>query len=167
MRWKGYPRMFSEKSSRQLGRAFVVLAAVLVIWIFEMGAAPRGHAEVRNWSSSWIGLDVLEVLGLLATAVLLRTRSAYLAPVASAAATLFALDAWFDVMTALAGSDWYTAMAFAVIAEIPLAVTLGAIAVIAPRRAFPGGPRVVRAGRRQQQEHSGSSDRVFGPGANR
>ncbi|WP_159391070.1 hypothetical protein [Streptomyces viridochromogenes] len=145
----------------------MALAAVLVVWIFEMGAAPRGHAEVRNWSSSWIGLDVLEVLGLLATAVLLRTRSVCLAPVASAAATLFAVDAWFDVMTALAGSDWYTAMAFAVIAEIPLAVTLGAIAVIAPRRVSPGGPHEVPAARRQQQGHSGSSGRVLGPGADR
>jgi hypothetical protein len=143
--------MFSEKSSRQLCRVFVALAAVLVIWIFQMGAAPRGHAEVRNWSSSWIGLDILEVLGLLATAVLLRFRSAYLAPVASAAATLFALDAWFDVMTALAGTDWCIAVAFAGIAEIPLAVTLGAIAVIAPRRVSPSCPRLARTDRRRQQ----------------
>ncbi|MFJ8028683.1 hypothetical protein [Streptomyces sp. NPDC096311] len=143
--------MFSEKSSRQLCRAFVALAAVLVIWIFEMGTASRGHAEVRNWSSSWIGLDVLEVLGLLATAVLLRTRPVFVAPVASAAATLFAVDAWFDVMTALAGTDWYTALIFAVIAEIPLAVALGAIAVIAPSRVSPIYPREARATRRWQQ----------------
>ncbi|KRC94104.1 MULTISPECIES: hypothetical protein [unclassified Streptomyces] len=136
--------MFSEKSSRQLCRVFVALAVVLVIWIFQMGAAPRGHAEVRNWSSSWIGLDILEVLGLLATAILLRARSAYLAPVASAAATLFALDAWFDVMTALAGTDWYIAVGFAAVAEIPLAVTLGAIAIIAPRRVPPENRGVAR-----------------------
>ncbi|MEH0515197.1 hypothetical protein QBC31_31485 [Streptomyces sp. B21-079] len=136
--------MLSEKSTRQLCRVFVALAVVLVIWIFQMGAAPRGHAEVRNWSSSWIGLDILEVLGLLATVILLRSRSTYLAPVASAAATLFALDAWFDVMTALAGTDWYTAVVFAVAAEVPLAVTLAAIAVIAPRRVSPRSRDVVR-----------------------
>lgn len=158
--------MFSEKSSRQLCRAFVALAAVLVIWIFEMGSAPRGHTEVRNWSSSWIGLDVLEVLGLLATAVLLRTRSAFLAPVASAAATLFAVDAWFDVMTALAGTDWYTAVIFAIIAEIPLAMTLGAIAVIAPRRVSLSSPQCGQRGDGSSDE-SGSLGRVIGPLADR
>jgi hypothetical protein len=144
--------MFSEKSIRRLRWVFVALAAVLVIWIFQMGAAPNGHAEVRNWSSSWIGLDVLEVFGLLATAFLLRSRSVHLAPVAAATATLFGLDAWFDVMTARAGIDWYTAVVLAAVAEIPLAVTFGAIAVVAPRRLSPSGPHVVRAPRRWQAE---------------
>jgi hypothetical protein len=110
---------------------------VLVVWVFQMGAAPHGHAEVRNWSSTWIGLDVLEVSGLIATAVLLRSRSTYLAPTACATATLFAIDAWFDVMTALAGTDWYTAVFFAAIAEIPLPVTLGVIAFTASRHDTP------------------------------
>jgi len=115
--------MFSEKSLRQLRRVFVVLAVALVVWIFQMGAAPHGHAEVRNWSSSWIGLDVLEVFGLLATAFLLRSRSVYLAPMASATATLFGLDAWFDVMTAGPHDLWVSALT-ATLVELPLAVIL-------------------------------------------
>ncbi|MDI2131470.1 hypothetical protein [Yinghuangia seranimata] len=127
--------MLSDQTVRRLRWVIVALAAVLVVWIFQMGAAPSGHAEVRNWSTSWIGLDIAEVFGLLGTAFLLRSRSVHLAPVAAATAVLFGVDAWFDVMTALAGTDWYTALACAVLAEIPLAALFAAIAVIGSTRA--------------------------------
>jgi hypothetical protein len=125
--------LFGEKTVRRVRLVFLILAAVLVVWIFMMGSAPQEVATVRNWDSSWIGLDVLECLGLAGTALLLPGRSPYLAPVAAASATLFALDAWFDTMTSLAGSELDVAVFYAAIAEMPLALALAAIAVIAPR----------------------------------
>jgi hypothetical protein len=42
---------------------------------------------------------------------------------------LFALDAWFDVLTASAGSGWYESLAAAFFAEIPMTVALAALAI--------------------------------------
>jgi hypothetical protein len=88
---------------------------------------------VRNWSSVWVGLDLMEIAGLILTAILLRRRSAYLTAVAAMTATLFALDAWFDVLTAAAGAAWYESLADAFFGEIPMTALLTAIAIWATR----------------------------------
>lgn len=125
--------MFGARTVQRVRLVFLVLAGILVVWMFLMGAAPQEVATVRNWDSSWIGLDALECLGLVGTALLMPSRSPYLAPVAAASATLFALDAWFDTMTSLAGSELDVAVFYAAISEIPLALVLTVIAVVAPR----------------------------------
>ena len=53
---------------------------------------------------------------------------------ATATATMFALDAWFDVLTAAAGADWYESLASAVFAEIPMTIVLVVTAVWSVRR---------------------------------
>jgi len=65
---------------------------------------------------------------------LLRRGSAYLSATAAATATLFALDAWFDVLTAAAGDDTLQAYAAALLGEVPIAIVLAAIAAWAVRR---------------------------------
>ncbi|MGH3169784.1 MAG: hypothetical protein ACRDN0_28370 [Trebonia sp.] len=107
----------------------LLIAAGLTAWEFELGAVLQGQAQVRNWSSTWVGLDLMEITGLVLTAILLRRRSAYLSAVAAVTATLFTLDAWFDVLSAGPGSAWYESLAAAVFGEIPMAVLLTAIAV--------------------------------------
>ena len=114
----------------------LMIAAGLTAWVFELGAVLQGQAQVRNWSSVWVGLDLLEITGLIVTAVLLRRRSAYLAPAAAATATWFALDAWFDVLTAAAGADWYESLAAAFFGEVPMTVLLAVITLWATRRAY-------------------------------
>jgi hypothetical protein len=84
---------------------------------------------VRNWSSTWVGLDLMEITGLVLTSILLRRRSVYLSPVAAVTATLFGLDARFDVLTASAGADWYESLAAAFFGEIPMTVLLAALAI--------------------------------------
>jgi hypothetical protein len=111
----------------------LLIAAGLTAWVFELGAVLQGQAQVRNWSSVWVGLDLLEITGLIMTAILLRRRSSYLAPAAAATATLFALDAWFDVLTAAAGADWYESLAAAFFGEVPMTVLLTVIAAWAAR----------------------------------
>ena len=120
---------------RWMPAALLVIAAGLSAWVLELGAVLQGQAEVRNWSSVWVGLDTLEVVGLVLTAVLLRRRSVYLPLAAGVTATMFALDAWFDVLTASAGSAWYESLASAIFAEIPMTVVLAAVAVWSVRRA--------------------------------
>ena len=88
---------------------------------------------MRNWSSTWVGLDLMEITGLVLTSILLRRRSVHLSTVAAVTATLFGLDAWFDVLTASAGAAWYESLACAFFGEIPMAVLLAAFAIWAPR----------------------------------
>jgi hypothetical protein len=144
---------------RWMPAALLLIAAGLFAWVIELGAVLQGQAEVRNWSSTWMGLDLMEITGLVLTAVLMRRRSAYLSAAAAVTATLFALDAWFDVLTAAAGADWYEALASAFFGEIPMTIVLAAIAVLAARPdrsgsvnelARSGGGDVARRGRRQR-----------------
>ncbi|MFJ4186310.1 hypothetical protein [Kitasatospora sp. NPDC089509] len=118
----------ADRSRRLLGWALLAVAVLLFAWILVLGATTRGQAEVRNWSTVWVGMDVLQVAGLLATGRLLVRRSRLTALAAAAAATLLLLDAWFDVMTAEGGGAWYTALAMAFLVELPAAVALAALA---------------------------------------
>lgn len=112
----------------------LLIAAGLTAWVFELGAILQGQAQVRNWSATWVGLDLMEITGLVLTAALLRRRSAWLPVIAAVTATLFALDGWFDVLTASAGTDWYESVAAACFGEIPMTVLLSAITVWAVHR---------------------------------
>lgn len=126
--------LLEPKIVRWMPAALVAIAAGLSAWVIELGAVLQGQAEVRNWSSTWVGLDLMEITGLVLTAVLLRRRSVYLSPVAAVTATLFALDAWFDVETAAAGAQWYESLAAAIFGEIPMTIVLTGITVWAARR---------------------------------
>jgi hypothetical protein len=111
-------------TKKRLPMLLLLIAAGLTAWVFELGAVLQGQAEVRNWSSVWVGLDLLEITGLIMTALLIKRRSAFLAPAAAMTATAFALDAWFDVMTALPGASWYESLASAIFGEVPMAAAL-------------------------------------------
>ena len=124
---------FDPRVMRRMPAVLLLIAAGLCVWVFELGAVLQGQAQVRNWSSTWVGLDLMEVTGLVLTAIMLQRRSMYLSPVAAVTATLFGLDAWFDVLTASAGADWYQSLAAALFGEIPMAVLLAALAIWAPR----------------------------------
>ena len=141
------------RAVRLMPAALVVIAVALCAWVFELGAVLEGQAEVRNWSSVWVGLDILEITGLVLTAALLARRSVYLSAAAGATAAMFALDAWFDVLMASAGADWYESVAAAVFCEIPMTVALTAIALWSAKRdrvarvtSRPAGPGAEDAG---------------------
>lgn len=119
-------------TTRWIVAGLALAAGALGIWVSFLGAELHGRYNARNWSSTWVVLDLCEVAGLAATAWLVRRRSLTVAPIAAATATLIAMDAWFDVMTARAGSDWYIALALAIAIEIPLALGLGALSWTAP-----------------------------------
>jgi hypothetical protein len=123
--WLRSPLRLDPSALRKMSAILLLIAAGLTVWVFELGAVLQGQARVRNWSSTWVGLDLMEITGLVLTAVALRRRSAYLSAVAAVTATLFALDAWFDVLTASAGPDWYESLAAAFSGEIPMTVPAG------------------------------------------
>ena len=131
---------FDPRVMRRMPAALLLIAVGLAAWVFELGAVLQGQAQVRNWSSTWVGLDLMEIIGLVLTSILLRRRSVYLSPVAAVTATLFGLDAWFDVLTASAGADWYESLATAFLGEIPMTGLLAALAIWAPRHITGRGP---------------------------
>ncbi|MFJ9692465.1 hypothetical protein [Kitasatospora sp. NPDC101183] len=118
----------ADRSRTFLARALLGVAVLLFTWILVLGSTTRGQAEVRNWSTAWVGMDVLQVAGLLATGRLLVLRSRRTALAAAASSTLLLLDAWFDVLTAEGGGAWYTALAMALLVELPAALALAALA---------------------------------------
>ena len=110
----------------------LVIGIGLMPWLIILGATLPGQTDVRMWSSTWIGFDCLEIVGLITTAAFLMKRKALVIVSATFTATLFLIDAWFDVMLAQAGSAWYQALASAFLAELPLSITCFYIALTAP-----------------------------------
>jgi hypothetical protein len=125
---------------RYLSGGLLITAAGLLMWVFILGSTLQGQAQVRDWSIAWVGLDLAETTGLAVTGWLVFRRHPAASPVAAVTATLFTVDAWFDVTTSLAGAAWYQALLFAFAAEIPITVLLTGVAVAALRRWGPDAP---------------------------
>ena len=119
-------------------RGRIILALTLgsigeVAWTIALGLSLPNRYVVHHWTLAWVGLDVMEVVMLLVTAYLAwRRRPGLLALSASSTATLYVVDAWFDVTTA--GRSDRTGSALMLILEIPVALVLWWVAGRALRR---------------------------------
>lgn len=134
------PPVRSEPVSapRRLGIVLICAAAVLAAWACWLGATlpvdglPQASSltwvGVHTWRLAWVGLDALEVAGLLATGIGLRRRHWTATVSALVTLPLFVLDAWFDVMTSASDSQLQQALAMAVLVELPTASVLAWVA---------------------------------------
>ena len=113
---------------RWLGYVFLLAGLVMIPWMVWLGVSLPATATARHWPQAWIGLDVLEALGFLATGALAVRGDRRLALPAAGTAALLAADAWFDVNTAGPGADFTSALILALGAEIPLSVGLAFLA---------------------------------------
>jgi hypothetical protein len=135
-----------DRRSRLLAGLFAVCGILLVPWIGLMIWQLHGQAGKRSFSSSWVGLDIIEAVGLLTVAFLLSRRHRATSPVAAATAAVLCMDAWFDTMSAAQQLPYAESLAMACFAELPLAALLTwtawrALDWAAPRRApRPGTP---------------------------
>ncbi|MCK9877830.1 hypothetical protein MXD59_18960 [Frankia sp. Ag45/Mut15] len=107
-----------------LAKFLVICAIVLTLWIGVLMWQLHGRVGQRGLGSSWVGLDVAEVVGMLLVVRLLHLRHAAVSPVAAATATLLAVDAWFDCESAGPRLDYLLSIALALLAELPLALLL-------------------------------------------
>ncbi|MFF9839030.1 hypothetical protein [Streptomyces sp. NPDC013740] len=116
-------------SRRRRGRVLVGAGLILLPWLgYLAGTLPTAEA------AAWVTLDALEAAALLTAGTrLLHTDPRHRAP-AAAAATLLVADACMDLATAAPGAELATAVAMAVLAELPLAALCLTLAVT-------GGPR--------------------------
>ncbi|GAA2757251.1 hypothetical protein [Actinopolymorpha rutila] len=131
--------LLSEPEARaRTAKALIAGAVALAAWAIYLGASlpPGPH---HSWSSTWTGLDNLaltwagldgiECIALTTLGVAMLLDRPLLASVTGLLALpVFALDAWFDVMTSLTRGELDAALAMAALAEIPLALLLALIA---------------------------------------
>jgi hypothetical protein len=110
-----------RRARRWLLLTLGVVAVALLPWIAYLSLTLPSKHVVHHWQVAWVGLDIAEAAALIATFVALLKRSPAVTVLASIAGTLLVCDAWFDVITAQEGSDLAWALAFALLAELPLA----------------------------------------------
>ncbi|MFB6616691.1 hypothetical protein ACIGFK_33780 [Streptomyces sp. NPDC085524] len=120
-----------RRRAPRLSTVLTGAGVALVPWMLVLAKTLPQTTEVSNWSTAWIGLDLMLAAGLAGTGALLRRRDPRASPVAAATAALLLMDAWFDVTTSAGTAEQGMALLLAVGAELPLAV---ACAVVAARR---------------------------------
>jgi hypothetical protein len=98
-------------------------ATLEILWAVYLGWRLPRHYVADHWALAWVGLDVAEISMLFGAAWSAWRRRAVLIVFSIAAATMFLLDAWFDVTTASHG-DELQSVALAVFVEVPSALVL-------------------------------------------
>ncbi len=127
---------------RQVGvLAGATVAAWLVPWSLHLARTLPPSAEASHWALAWTGLDLAEAVTAGSTAWLLVRGDRRASLAATALAALLCTDAWFDVCTSARGHDRATAVALAVLLEVPLAVAAVHLAVRLHDRSDDGGQR--------------------------
>ena len=127
----------------QRRRRFVILMTIasvgLVPWIVLLALTLPHRYIAGHWTLTWVGFDIVLLSGLSLTAWLAWRRRQAVVIAAFTTGTLLVCDAWFDITTASGRIDVVTAIASAVVLELPLAALLFAVAThllrLAVRRA--------------------------------
>lgn len=113
-------------------RRFVVLltgaSAGLVPWIVVLAFTLPHRYVASHWTLTWVGFDIVLLSGLSLTAWLAWRRRQAVVIAALTTGTLLTCDAWFDITTASGRLDTLTAIASALVLELPLAALLFAVA---------------------------------------
>lgn len=112
------------RHEREFLLSLLILASLgLAAWTTYIAMRLPPHYVARHWDAAWVGLDVVQVLSLLATAWAAWHRRVIIVLFAVVAATLFLSDAWFDVVTANR-IDVSWSLSAAGVLEIPGAIVL-------------------------------------------
>lgn len=97
------------------------LAVILIPWIFNLAQNLPTRHLAWHWDAVWVGFDVIMFMAMATTLVFMIRRVVWVAISATTLATLFIVDAWFDILTAKPGSEQRAALVFGGL-EILLAV---------------------------------------------
>ncbi len=98
-----------------------VLAIVLIPWIFSLAQNLPAHHLAHHWDAAWVGFDVIMLIAVALTALFIAMRKVWVVVSATALATLFIVDAWFDILTSKPGHEQKVAIVFGLL-EIMLAI---------------------------------------------
>lgn len=84
--------------------SLVVGTSFLIVWTAYLGwVLPRAYVAA-HWKLAWVGLDTGQVVVLLLTTWAAYRGRLVVIIFANVAATMFVIDAWFDVTTARSGA---------------------------------------------------------------
>jgi hypothetical protein len=103
----------------------------LIPWIVYLSLTLPDKYIAHNWTTTWVGFDILLLAFLATTAALGLLRRQLLILTAFTSGILLICDAWIDVMTA-APADRWLALLTGGLGELPLAVVLitGALRIL-------------------------------------
>ncbi len=100
------------------------MVAGLLVWIVILGVSLPTADTTRQWRLLWIGFDTAEVAALGVTLWAVYRSRQLAIPAALITGTLFACDAWFDVVLSWGTHGWWFSLATAVLVELPLTALL-------------------------------------------
>jgi hypothetical protein len=114
---------------RRLGLiVMVVICVILAAWIAVLALTLRAHFRVTYWPAVWVGLDIAELAGFVATAWAAWRQRQILIVFLIITATLLLSDAWFDMALDYGSRGFVVSLLEAILVEIPLAVIMFAAA---------------------------------------
>ncbi len=118
-----------RRRRRILLDVLVICCLGIVPWIVLLAVTLPRHYVASHWSAAWVGFDVLLFAGLAITSwsIWKRRQMAILASIVTA--TMLAIDAWFDILTAHTTRDLVMSVGTALIAELPLSALLFFVAL--------------------------------------
>jgi hypothetical protein len=96
-------------------------AVALIPWIVYLNATLPSTSPGGAWRTTWVGYDLglVAVLGCAGWMALRRRQ--LVVPLLTVAATLPAVDAWFDVTLSWGTSEQLTSIVTAAVLEVPIA----------------------------------------------
>jgi hypothetical protein len=104
---------------------WALVASVLIeaTWTLHLGPTLSSAYRAEHWRTVWVGLDVAEMVMLLATLWALWRERPLVVVLASATGALFLADAWFDIVTDQ-HQDLPQSLWLALVWEVPWAAVL-------------------------------------------
>ncbi len=126
-------------------RVYLLAAAAALLSLVAVTRHPS-EALATNWTTAWVGFDILMAVAFVVTALAARLRSPVAIAALAADAAILVCDGWFDTMTANGRTEITIAVACAVFVELPLAVFSLLIARRAVQRIAAARVLLARAG---------------------
>jgi hypothetical protein len=93
----------------------------LIPWTVVLALTLPNQYQANHWRLTWVGFDVLLLLGMGITSYLGWRRRQAVIGAAIAVGTLLVCDAWFDISLDLGTSGVWLSLASALFIELPLA----------------------------------------------
>lgn len=118
------PQKHLTEPVRAFTRLLSVATAGLMVWIVVLGISPPTAETTKQWRLLWIGFDTAELAALGVTLWAVHRSRPLAIPAALIGGTLFACDAWFDVVLSWGTRGWWFSLATAVLVELPLTALL-------------------------------------------
>jgi hypothetical protein len=119
--------------------ASLTAAVAFLAWIAVLALTLPTRYLANNWNVTWVGFDVMLLIGLSTTGWAVATRRPWAGTALMVNAAMLVCDAWFDVTTASGATTTVVSIGLAAVVELPTAAGLAWAATRLPvgRRGRP------------------------------